>query len=192
MQGSGTRSGASGRSLAALVAVVLGASLALAPPSSASTAGQRLFDSGGFENGGAACGSCHALADDAGLGAAQLAPRLDWVGVNWTPEVIAAWLAAPPTPTMAALYGKGSGDELSQSDRDQLGAWIALVGAPDKAALAVQANGATVAPHDVNWPLLGTGLAGAVGLLALVGLIWRNRVRSVRARMVRAARLPNT
>jgi mono/diheme cytochrome c family protein len=155
--------------------------------------GKALFEgSDRFENGAASCMSCHALGDNPTLGGARLGPPLDWVGVNWTPQVISAWLTSPPAPTMTPIYGKGSGGELSQQERDKLAAYIVSAASPKVAKTTKQVKGATVVETRVNAQLLGAGIAVAVVLLLLIGFTWRRRLRSVRRAMVKSARLPNT
>jgi mono/diheme cytochrome c family protein len=165
-----------------------------AAPSKADIAhGEDLFNgSQAFEKGEASCASCHALGDPGALGGAQLGPPLDWVGVNWPPATIAAWLMSPPSPTMMPIYGKDSGGELTEKERMQLGAYIASAASKTVAESSTQKKGATVAKHGVNVGFLLAGVGVAVVLLLLAGIVWRRRLGSVRATMVKNARLPNT
>jgi mono/diheme cytochrome c family protein len=155
--------------------------------------GEHLYNgSQGFENGAASCASCHAIGDTGPLGGAQLGPPLDWVGVNWPPATIAAWLTSPPAPTMLPIFGKGSGGELTEQERNELGAYIASAASKTVADNTTQKKGASVAEHTLNVGFLLAGVGLAVILLLLAGIIWRKRNRSVRATMVKNARLPNT
>lgn len=155
--------------------------------------GKHLFEgSDRFENGAASCASCHAIGEVGPVGGGQLGPELDWVGVNWPAATIAAWLTIPPSPTMTPIFGKGSGGELTARERELLGAYITQAASKKVAATTVQKKGATVARNDLNTGLLAAGVIGAVVLLMLMGLIWHGRLRSVRAKMVKDARLPNT
>lgn len=160
----------------------------------AATIGETMYQGGegGLGNGGAPCGSCHTIGSTGAAGGAQLGPRLDWVGTSWSVEAIMAWLAQPPTPTMSALYGPGSGNELKLGDRYVIAAYLKSAASSEEAAAARQVGGTTVPDHGVNGALLGLGAAVALILLALAGFAWRGRVRSVRARLVRDARLPTT
>lgn len=160
----------------------------------AATIGETMYQGGegGLGNGGAPCGSCHTIGSAGAAGGAQLGPRLDWVGANWTVEAIMAWLSQPPTPTMSALYGPGSGNELREGDRYVLAAYLKAAASSRQAAAARQVDGTTVPDHGVNGALLGFAALLAALLLVLAGFAWRGRVRSVRARLVRDARLPTT
>ncbi|MDH3302707.1 MAG: cytochrome c, partial [Acidimicrobiia bacterium] len=68
--------------------------------------GRRLFvGSTGFDNGGAACASCHQAGDVGHRGGSSLGPDLDASHTNFGGEAgLAAWLAAPASPTMQPIF----------------------------------------------------------------------------------------
>lgn len=68
--------------------------------------GRRLFvGSTGFDNGGAACASCHQAGDVGHRGGSSLGPDLDASHTNFGGGAgLAAWLAAPASPIMQPIF----------------------------------------------------------------------------------------
>jgi hypothetical protein len=139
--------------------------------------GRRLFRGDlKLEAGGASCLSCPNVAGVGWLGGGALGPDLttihDRLGGS---RGLPAWLAAPPTPSMSALYGERP---LSEQEVHALTAFFA-----DRAAQQGKA------PPAGRTQLFWLGLAATAALLFLFDRIWRNRFRSVRRRLVHSSRL---
>jgi hypothetical protein len=80
-----------------------------------------------------------------------------------------AWLAGPPTPMMRAIYRK------------------AALTDDESRALAALIEGASAAGVPESWQrrrLFLVGLTVALAALAVMGVVWRGRFRSVRRRLV--------
>ena len=120
-----------------------------------------------LKNGGPACNSCHTSISAAGLGGGRLGPDLSAAFARLEGrKALAAWLMAPPAPTMAPIY-KDRGP-----DGDEALALTAFL--KEEAA-----HGVDAAPTSALDFLLAGG-AGAAVLLALMDALWRRRFRAVR------------
>ena len=125
--------------------------------------------------GGPSCLSCHGLGGAASAVGGLLGPDLAAVhtrlgGARGT----TAWLAAPPTPMMRALYRKAP---LTEDE--------------SRALAALFENAAAVPAMPVSTErrrLLIAGLAGAVIGLVVMGIVWSGRFRSVRRRLLSGSR----
>ncbi|MCG3148291.1 MAG: hypothetical protein PCFJNLEI_01734 [Verrucomicrobiae bacterium] len=120
-----------------------------------------------LKNGGPACISCHSAAGVGGLGGGKLAPDLMRVYERLQGRAgLSAWLAAPGTVTMRAVYEKHPLDEKEIHS---------LVAFFEKQSMAGTQR---VAASQLNFLLCGLG--GAVLGLVLLDTIWRGRLRGVR------------
>lgn len=139
-------------------------------------AGRRLFTGAQpLAGGGPACVSCHTVATAGGLGGGRMAPDLTRVQDRIVGrKALAAWLQAPPTPTMSRLF---KGRALKSDEILPLLAFI-----EDAAASGRQVD--NVAP--INFLLLG--MVGAVAGLLAFDAVWKHRFRAVRRPQVEAAR----
>jgi mono/diheme cytochrome c family protein len=128
--------------------------------------------------GGPACIGCHSVRDIGWLGGGRLGPDLSRVyerlGGDSPRRNLTAWLTAPATSTMAPLFKSHplSGEEIQ-----------ALVAFFEHRA---KAGGESDASGSLAFLLLGT--LAAVGGLAAMDALWRNRLRAVRRSLVSAAR----
>ena len=130
-------------------------------------------------NGGPPCSSCHSVADIGVLGGGRLAPDLTNVFERYQGRtVLATWLAAPATPTMASIFKTRA---LESEEVLQLVAFF------QHHARAVPADPAA---SQLNFLLIG--LAGALLLLALFEGIWHRRFRAVRRPMITGSKLENS
>ncbi len=137
--------------------------------------GTQIFDgSRKLQNGGPPCISCHTLGTLSGLGGGRLGPDLtlvyDRLGDR---KAVGSWLSGPPTTTMRAVFGQHS---LRPEEITSL--------------LAVFEDASQRSrPADLASQLhfFLVGFAGAGLGLALMGWVWRGRIRSVRRSLVQAA-----
>ena len=135
--------------------------------------GGELFKGGQrLEHGGPACLACH---DVAALGGGTLGPPLTASvarlgGLRGT----TAWLAAPPTPLMRALYRPRP---LSEAEARAVAAWLEKAGSTGTSHAYMAVGRVAMA-----------GSALAVLLIVAMGYLWRRRFRAVRAPMVAALR----
>lgn len=121
--------------------------------------GRDLFiGSNRFDNGGAACVACHTAGDVGNLGGWSLGPDLDDVYVRFGGEAgLSAWLANPPSETMAPIFAD---DPLEDTEVTDLVAFLA--DAPNRDEPADQ----------TDWLVI----AGLIGLAVLIGgmaIAWR-------------------
>jgi mono/diheme cytochrome c family protein len=126
---------------------------------------QRLAD------GGPACISCHTLHGVAALGGGRLGPDLTTVYERMEGRKgLAAWLAAPPTPTMQPLFKQHPlrSEEI-----------IPLVAYLEDAA---RQGGEAETLEPLSFFLLG--LTGAAGSLVVFHTVWKSRFRAVRRPLV--------
>jgi cytochrome c2 len=128
-----------------------------------------------LRRGGPACISCHTLGTLGWLGGGRLGPDLtrayERLGGR---KAVAAWLAAPATPTMQAVF-RGS----ALQDEEIL---------PLLAVFENASQNSLPADSTSQVDFLFAGFAGLSGALALMGWVWRKRFRSVRRTMVGIAR----
>jgi cytochrome c2 len=126
-------------------------------------------------NKGPTCNSCHTLQGLGGLGGGRLGPDLTKVFERLQGRKgLAAWLFAPATPTMQAVFLKS----LLQPDEI-----LPLV--------AYFENAATTGTADNSVSILAfffIGLGGAGMTLVLFDIAWRRRFRAVRRPLVQAQR----
>jgi mono/diheme cytochrome c family protein len=153
------------------------------PPTSAQAAepatsgdagrGRMLFTGeNGFENGGAACMSCHTVDGLGRVGGGTLAKDLTHVATTYGGS-LGAVLEATPFPVMQEIYGA----------RALTAAEIA-----DISAFLMDVNQRETARGASPVLFLMAGLVGAVFLLALAGAIWRGRLREVREPLIGGSR----
>lgn len=126
--------------------------------------------------GGPACISCHSVGTLGGLGGGRLAPfpQYDLTRVYERlggRKALGSWLAAPPTPTMNAIF--------KQHPIQPAEAFALLSVVEDAAARSGEADAVPL----LNFFLIGLG--GAVAGLVAFGTVWRGRFRSVRRALVR-------
>lgn len=123
---------------------------------------------------GPACITCHESGDMSAPGGGRLGPDLTQVknrlggrrGLN-------AWLGAPPTPMMRAVYS------VAPLTRDESRALSAF--------LEQSAGTGTSRPRHLPM-FVATGLGAAAGVFVLVGLVGAKRFRAVRRPLVEATR----
>jgi mono/diheme cytochrome c family protein len=124
---------------------------------------------------GPACSTCHTTAGMGGLGGGSLGPDLTAAYARLEGRTaLAAWLSAPPSPTMQPVYGAHTldGEEV-----------LALV-----AYLQDQARSGIAEAAPRRLPFVLAGLALAAAMLVALDLIWRNRFRGVRRSLVHERR----
>lgn len=137
------------------------------------------FGTVGLKNGGPACIACHTVSEVGSLGGGRLAPDLTAVFERYQGrKTLATWLAAPATPTMAALF-KGQPLE------------------PEEVLALVAFFNTTMRQpaQDASSAQLSFVLIGIVGALILLGLfeaVWHGRFRAVRRPLVHESKLENT
>jgi len=125
--------------------------------------------------GGPACISCHTVGTLTGLGGGRLAPRLqadltrvyERLGGR---KATAAWLSAPATPTMQAIFMD------KPLEPEEIYSLLAVVEDANS-----RSGEADIVPL-LNFFLIG--LAGAVVLLVIIGAVWSYRFRAVRRPLV--------
>jgi mono/diheme cytochrome c family protein len=123
-------------------------------------------------NGAPACVSCHHVDGTVGLGGGKLGPDLTKVYERLQGrKQLAAWLAAPATPTMAPVFKQ---HPLQPEEILALAAYF------DQEARDGQEREDSVAA--LNFFLLGLG--GTVAGLAVFDWVWRRRFRAVRRVLV--------
>jgi len=160
--------------VAALIAYLQAPGGASAPTPAAVTAagdptrGKALFlGSLHFQNGGPPCMSCHSI-DDAGiLGGGAMGPNLTQAFAKYGDAGLASALATIPFPTMKPIFADGP---LTPQEQADLHAYIqSAAGQPQTNRLV---------------PFLALSLAGWIGLMIVIGIIWRRRLRAVRRPLV--------
>lgn len=125
--------------------------------------------------GGPSCVSCHQVAGLTSVAGGRLGPDLTDVYERLSRRRgLTAWLSAPATPTMQAVYGTRG---LTAEEVDGLVAFLELA-ATDSA------------PPDPPsaWVFLACGLGGGIVGLVILSSAWRARLRAVRRTLVEAAR----
>jgi cytochrome c2 len=122
-----------------------------------------------FENGGPHCISCHSVAGIGSLGGGNLGPDLTTSGFIQSDTAFAAFMGAPSTTTMKAVWAK---TPLTTQEQADLFAFLS------KAAVTKREPSA----------LLQIALLAAVGaaaLIALANFYWGNRLKGVRRPMIK-------
>ena len=126
-------------------------------------------------NAGTACIACHTVKGNGALGGGRLGPDLTRVYERLQGRKnMAAWLFAPATPTMAAVF-KRHGLEPEEI--------LSLVAFFEDSA---QRGGQDDSAAPLNFLLLGIG--GAALSLLLMDAAWKRRFRNVRRNLVENAR----
>jgi cytochrome c2 len=128
-----------------------------------------------LSGGGPACISCHTLGMIGGLGGGRLGPDLTGVYARLGGrQGVGAWLSAPGTTTMQAVFRKKALQEQEI---------LPLLAVFENASQKSQ-------PSDSSSQadFIFAGFAGLCGALALMGWVWRDRFRSVRGALVRMTR----
>jgi len=136
------------------------------------TQGRELFvGTRPLSNRGAACVSCHSVNGLGLLAGKKLAPDLNEVYERLNGRTaLATWLSAPATPTMQAVFA----DHPLESEEI-----LPLV-----AFLAAKAEAAPESGQAATLIFVLLGLTGTVVTLLLFDLVWRKRLRGVRASYV--------
>lgn len=137
--------------------------------------GTRLFQgTRPLVNGGPACASCHTLSTLGGLGGGRLGPDLTRVYQRLgNRQAVGAWLAAPATPTMQAVFARHA-----LQPEEVLG------------LLAVIEDAARQGPAPAPGPGPGFFLLGFAGMavgLGVLGKVWGWRFRAVRRPLVKGS-----
>jgi len=122
-------------------------------------------------NRGAACVSCHQVNGLGLLSGKKLAPDLNEVYERLNGRKgLATWLSAPATPTMQAVFAD------TPLDSEEI---LPLV-----AFLADKAEAPPESSQPATLIFVLAGLAGTVLTLLLFDIVWRKRLRGVRAPLV--------
>jgi len=125
--------------------------------------GQELFQGTiRFENGGAACNSCHDVRNDAVIGGGILAAELTTVFSRMGRAGVKAILGQAPFPVMQAAYQDKS---LTDEEVTSMVAFLEYADSEEYNQL----------PRDYGIGLFISGLAGAAILFAVFAVLWRGR-----------------
>jgi mono/diheme cytochrome c family protein len=129
-------------------------------------AGQALFvGARRMQNGGAACGACHAVGGHGAALAGSLGPELSRSFEGLPPDAVDGILQDLPFPTMAPIY---AGHALTPQERADLAAFLI---------------GATGAAPPRGAPVAAWAAAVAVALVLLTAIAARRRKGSTRSRL---------
>ncbi len=127
--------------------------------------GQNLFEGRvRLANGGPACNSCHHVMNDAVIGGGILAKDLTQVFSRMGQQGVSAILGGSPFPVMKDAY---QGRDITETESRAL---VAFLQNADR-------QHAFQKPSDYGWRMFIGGAIGVVVLLALFGLVGRNRKR---------------
>jgi hypothetical protein len=140
--------------------------------------GRALFmGSAHFEHEGPPCMGCHSVGDNGILGGGVMGPNLtDIVAERSQTEILAVFASAPDSlsPVMKPIYTD------------------APLTAQEQADLLAFLQAAKDQPEtDKEFWIFGISLAGTVGGIALIGFVYRGRLRSVRRALVEKAQAEN-
>jgi mono/diheme cytochrome c family protein len=125
--------------------------------------GQELFQGSiRFENGGAACNSCHDVRNDAVIGGGILAAELTTVFSRMGRAGVKAILGQAPFPVMQVAYQDKS---LTDEEVISMVAFLEYADSEEYNQL----------PRDYGIGLFISGVAGAAILFALFAFLWRGR-----------------
>ncbi len=124
-----------------------------------------------FQNGGPHCISCHSIAGIGALGGGNLGPDLTANGYNKYGEGLPAFLAAPATVTMNAVW---KGTPLTTQEQADLFAFMKNASVSGREPTAL-----------LQIALLAVG--GAAVLIILANFYWGKRLRGVRKPMLERA-----
>lgn len=131
-----------------------------------------------FQNGGAACISCHSIKGSGLFGGGTLGPDLTGVNLKYRDPELIAILQNPNFPTMATVFGTHA---LSNEEIVQLFALFQNA----KLTHPMPATQAGAISLDLRFFVIG--VASMLLVLALLNLAWRRRSRGVRAQLVERA-----
>lgn len=121
-----------------------------------------------FENGGPQCMSCHSVAGLGALGGGNLGPDLTTSGFVQSDAAFAAFMGAPSTVTMGAIWAN---TPLSAQEQADLYAFLS------KATVTQRAPSALM-------QIAALAIVGAAAWIALAQVYWRKRLRGVRKPMI--------
>jgi hypothetical protein len=124
-----------------------------------------------LHNDGPACIGCHSIGRAGALGGGVLGPDLTQVYDKYGDAGLAAALADIPWPTAKPIY---AAHRLEGQEQADLRAFLQTA--------------ADEEPADREPVVIGLSLAGFMGALAAIGLVWRQRQRGIRAPLVQRAR----
>jgi mono/diheme cytochrome c family protein len=125
--------------------------------------GQALFQGDvRLADGGPTCNSCHEVTNDAVIGGGILARELTTVFSRLGGPGVRAIIGSPPFPVMQQAYRDKPLTE------EEVGALVAFLEEAD-------AEQALHQPRDYGIKLFGVGVVGAVILLGIYSMIWRER-----------------
>jgi len=132
-----------------------------------------------FQNGGAACISCHHFKGAGVFGGGTLGPDLTTANIKYRDPELISILQNPNFPTMNSVFGAHP-----LNDEEIVRVFALFQNARQQNP---QAQVSATAPVETWFPLIG----GGVLILAIAGmnLIWRNRMRGVREEIVRRSRI---
>lgn len=125
-----------------------------------------------FANDGPPCMACHSIAGIGSLGGGQLGPDLTGAYNKWGEAGLMAFVTQPPTVTMNTVWTQ---TPLTPQEGSDLVAFMKQASVSERPADTV-----------AQLSLLAAG--GAVLLLLLARLVWRERLTGVRRRMVAGSR----
>lgn len=125
-----------------------------------------------FENGGPPCAACHSIAGLSLPNGGTLGPNLTREYSKLGPNGTAIALKTLYFPTMSPIY-----DSHPLAPEEQA----------DLQAFLKEASASTPAPSD-TLPIAVAGLLGFFVLLIVTRVVWRDRLRSVRQRLLERAR----
>ncbi len=138
-------------------------------PAGEAARGRSYFVGGtGFTNGGPHCISCHSVAGLSSLGGGNLGPDLTNSGYVKSEPAFAAFIGAPSTTTMAAIWAK---TPLTTQEQADLYAFLS------KAAVQQREPGALL-------QIALLCIAGAALMVVVAQLYWRKRSKGVRKPMI--------
>jgi mono/diheme cytochrome c family protein len=126
------------------------------------------------QQGAPACITCHAAAGEGGFGGGRLGVDLTLVSTRMRgPQGVAKWLEAPPTPMMRAMVRRSP---LTPDENRGLTAFFEDVRTRQP-----------VGPAGQITRVASVGAGGALVAILAMGVVWRNRFRSVRAQLLASA-----
>ncbi len=142
---------------------------AVTPAPASPSQGERLFTGIiGFQNGGPPCMACHNVSGLPFPGGGTVGPDLTGISKKYGPA-LANTLATLPFPTMVPIFGKRP---LAQAEQQDLAAFFG------------QKSGAS-GPNS-SLKIFLPGIGGLILLMAVIGVVWRRRLRTVRERLVKS------